>query len=333
MFRGKLIAVAIGSSAIGLIASSVSLTSTASAAPRTQTASGVCGVAGTGTPTYKHVIVIMEENHSYNTIIGSGTGAPYINGLAKSCGLATTFHNISHPSLPNYIAITSATAIGGLSRFDSDCNPGGSCLSSSQSLFSQVATKGGWKSYEESMSSPCDGSSSGGYAPKHNPAVYYTDISSATCKASDVPLGTLSNSPLLKDFSSEASAPAFALVTPNLNDDMHDGSVSAGDTWLNKWMTKLTATTVYKANDTAIFIIWDEGEGGSYSSGENCTTHASDVSCHVAALVVAPSVPAGTSVSTTFTHYSFVRTVEELLGLPLLNQAKSAKSMVAAFKL
>jgi acid phosphatase len=329
MLQRTLTALAAGTAVVGLAAAGVSVAGVAGAAVKVPKASGPCGTLTTA-PTIKHVVLIMEENHSYNTIIGPNTGAPYINSLAKACGLATAFHNITHPSLPNYIAITSATALSALGPFESDCNPGGSCLSKSQSLFSQVGASG-WKAYDETMPSPCYGTTKSSYAPKHNPAIYYTDIPAATCKANDLPLGTLSSSPFLKAFASESTAPKLTVVTPNLNDDMHDGTVAQGDTWLKNWMTKLIATSVYRSGDTAVFIIWDEGENGSYSIGEACAK-SPDVSCHVAAIVVAPSVPAK-SVSTAFTHYSFVRTVEALFKLPTLNQAGSAASMVSAFHL
>ncbi len=321
-------ALAAGSGAVALVAvglwAPVTATAVASAHPA---AAAICGTTTT-VPKYKHVILIMEENHSYSTIIGASS-APYINALAKACGVATNYHNITHPSLPNYIAITSAAPFSQLGPFSTDCDPGGTCLSKSASLFSQT---GKWKSYVESMPSDCDHVTSGEYAARHNPAVYYTDLT--TCKTDDVPLGTLTNSALLKDFSSESTAPAFSVVTPNLCDDMHDCGVSSGDSWLSKWIPKITATTVYKAKDTAIFIIWDEGEGGSYARLENCAAHLSDVSCHVPAIVVAPSVPSGTKVATSFTHFSFVRTVDVLLGLPPLNaQAKAAATMATGFKL
>lgn len=322
-------AVAVGSAAFGLAAVAVSVPGTAVAAPQGHPAKVTgCGVTATA-PKYKHVILIMEENNSYNSIIGSSS-APYINSVAKACGLATKYHNITHPSLPNYIAITSATPLSGLGPFVSDCDPGGSCVSNSTSLFSQTSN---WKSYVESMPSACDHTSSGQYAAKHNPAVYYTDLT--TCNTADVPLGVLANSAVLKDFSSETTAPVFAVVTPNLCDDMHDCSVATGDKWLSRWLPKILATPVYKGNDTAVFIIWDEGEGGSYAALENCAANPTDVSCHVAAIVVAPSVKAGTTVATpSFTHFSFVRTVDDLLGLPGLNaQSKAATSMVKPFNL
>ena len=335
MFRTTMTAVATALTTLGLSVAGVSTVTAGTAGanparPAPRAVTGMCGLV-TAAPKYKHVILIVEENNSYKSIIGS-TQAPYLNSVAKACGLATNYHNTTHPSLPNYIAITSATAFSGLARFSSDCDPGGTCLSASTSLFSQTEAAGKWKSYVESMPKPCAKASSGQYAAKHNPAVYYTDLK--TCGTADVPLGSLTSSALLKDFSSETTAPAFAVVTPNLCDDMHDCSVATGDKWISQWLPKITATTVYKAHDTAIFIIWDEGEGGSYSTLENCATHTTDVSCHVAAIVIAPSVKAGTLNGTLFTHYSFVRTVDDLLGLPALNSlSKAAASMVTPFNL
>ena len=82
----------------------------------TAAASGPCGMRATA-PGYKHVIWIWMENHSYNTIIGSPR-APYINSLATECGLATNYHNVSHPSLPNYVSATSGLGYSAIARFD-----------------------------------------------------------------------------------------------------------------------------------------------------------------------------------------------------------------------
>lgn len=331
MLRKKLTALALGAAAAGLGATGLSMAggvAGATTAPRT--ALGLCGTKATG-PTIKHVVLVMEENQPYGSIIGSSS-APYINSLARACGLATNFHNITHPSLPEYIALTSATDFSQLGKFETDCDPAPGCNTGSQSIFSQVHGTG-WKAYNETMATACDKTSSGLYGAKHNPAVYYTDIPAATCKADDLSLGTLASSPFLNAFKSETTAPKFTVVTPNLNDDMHNGTVAQGDTWLKNWMTKFLATSVYKSGDTAVFIIWDEGEGGSFSINEKCYNNTSDPSCHVAALVVAPSVKTGTKVTTFYNHYAFVHTAEQLLGLALLNDAAKAPSMVKAFNL
>ncbi len=282
-------------------------------------------------PAYKHVIIVMDENHSYSGIIGNAR-APYVNSLASECGLASNYHNITHHSLPNYLGITSGLPLASLLRFDHDCLPSPSCEITSANLFSQA---GSWKEYAESMPSNCYRSDSGNYAPKHNPAVYYTDL--PDCGSNDVPLGTTGDSALLKNFSSESTAPAVAYVTGNLCDDMHGNTgcttavVRRGDTWLSEWIPRITSTRVYRDNDTVIFLVWDEGEGGR--AGEKCYTSATDQSCHIPAIVIAPSVKPGTVVPTHFDHYSVLKTAENLLGLPKLGQAASAASLKAGFNL
>jgi hypothetical protein len=285
-------------------------------------------------PTYKHVIVIMEENASFATIYRSRL-APYVNRVIVACGLATNYHNITHESLPDYLGITSGVTLGQLRRFLTDCTPGPGCTMSSPSIFSELGTPRGWKSYSESMPSACDKYNTGHYSPNLNPAVYYSGLKG--CILRDVTLGTTANSPLLKDFSREGTAPAFATITPNLCDDMHGASgcppnrIETGDRWLATWLPLITATTVYRSDDTAIFITWDEGEPDVI--GENCATHKTDQSCHVATIVIAPSVRRGTKVGTYFTHYSLLKTVESLLHASQLGLARRATGLSAAFNL
>lgn len=292
--------------------------------------SSPCGQVTTA-PTYKHVIVIMDENQSYSDIIGSSQ-APYINSLATECGLASNYHNITHDSLPNYLGLTSGLTLSSLVPFDEDCVPSASCEVTTGNVFRQASS---WKEYAESMPSNCYKQISGNYAPKHNPSVYYTDLSN--CATDDVPLGTTSDSPLLKDFSSESTAPAYSYLTGNLCDDMHgasgceSGLIKAGDNWLSTWIPLITSSKVYQDGDTAIFLVWDEGAGGT--TGEKCYNNTTDQSCHVPAIVIAPSVKPGTVVSTQFSHYSMLKTSEQMLGLPQLGMAKSATSMESGFNL
>ena len=280
-------------------------------------ASGPCGTLTTA-PAYKHVIWIMMENHSYNTIIGSSQ-APYINSVAKECGLATNYHHVSHPSLPNYIAATSGLGYKNLAKFDSDCNPVPGCTTTSRSIFAQGES---WKAYEESMPSNCDKSNSGEYAVRHDPPPYYTTLSG--CSTKDVPYSQLAT-----DLAANA-LPAFSFVTPNLIDDMHDGTVADGDKWLSANLPTILNSSAYTGGSTAVFITWDEGEGGT---SNRCATNTTDVGCHVATLVISPSTKAGTKSATLFNHYSLLGTAEQLLGLPKLGKASSATTLTAAFNL
>jgi hypothetical protein len=281
-------------------------------------ATGPCGTLSTP-PTYTHVIWVWMENHSYSDIIGSSQ-APYINSLAGQCGLATNYHNVSHPSLPNYVGATSGLAVSSLKNFDSDCNPSTKCSTSSASIFGQGES---WKAYEESMPSNCDKSNSGEYAVRHNPPPYFTSLSG--CSSFDVPYTQLAS-----DLSA-GTLPAFSFVTPNLIDDMHDGTIAQGDSWLSSNLPTILNSSEYQSGTTAVFLTWDEGSGGS--SGEDCSANTTDNSCHVATIVVSPSTVAGSTSGTLFNHYSLLGTAEQLLGEPLLGQAASSTMLTSAFNL
>jgi phosphatidylinositol-3-phosphatase len=252
-------------------------------------------------PGWQHVVWIVFENHSYGDIIGSSS-APYLNGLAKQCGLATNFSAEAHPSLPNYIAMTSGSTQG-----ISDDNGPSSHPLNVASIFS-LLPGGKSRSLQESMPSNCATSSSGSYAVKHNPEAYYTNLGS-DCANYDVPLAAT------PDISAK-----FTFVTPNLCNDMHDCSVQTGDTWLSNFLPKILASTEYQSGSTAVFITWDEDDN---SAGQ-----------HIPTLAVSPSTPAGTTTATALNHYSMLRTTEEMLGLtPLLANAASAPSMRSALGL
>lgn len=256
--------------------------------------------AGTSPPArYAHVVWILFENHSYGSIIGASS-APYFNQLASLCGLATNYSAISHPSLPNYIALTSGSTQG----LTDDGSPSQHPLSV-PSIFSQLPG-GGSRSLEESMPANCSPGNSGRYVVRHNPEAYYTNIR-AECGSYDVPLGST------PDISAR-----FTFVTPDLCNDMHNCPVATGDRWLSTFLPQLLASSEYRAGKTAIFITFDEGSGGNNK---------------VATIAVAPPVRPGARSGTAYTHYSLLRTTEEMLGLGLLGNAASATSMRAGFGL
>lgn len=159
----------------------------------------------------KHVIVLFMENHPYNDIIGS-PAAPYANGLARECGLATNYHNITHPSAPEYLAATS----GGLDGIG-DCPPvslpgrPAACPDPNDNIFNQTLNAGEtWKVYEESMA----------------------------CANYDVPLGTAQAGNLETDLTN-GTLPNYAFMAPNVVDDTHDypglpGEVALGDNYLQQ---------------------------------------------------------------------------------------------------
>lgn len=124
--------------------------------------------------------------------------------------------------------------------------------------------------------------------------------------------------------------PSFSFITPDLNDDMHDGTVAMGDMWLKTHLRAIFKSSAYTTGTVVLIITWDEGEGGTSS---DCPTNVTDIGCHVATIVVSPSTTPHTASSTLFNHYSLLLTTEQLLGEPSLGQAAGATSMLTAFNL
>jgi phospholipase C len=273
-----------------------------------------CGTASRA-PRFHHVVWIWMENKSYNDVAGS-SAAPYENRLAHACGLATHYHAVAHPSLPNYIAATS----GGTHGIGDDGPPSSHPLGVA-SIYGQLDARGKtWRDYEESAPGRCPLASHGRYAVKHDPAAYYTRIR-RVCRVADVPLGTTARGRFRTDLA-DGTLPAFSFVTPNLCDDTHDCPVATGDAWLRSWIPEILASPNYLAGDTLVFLTWDEADGGA--------------SNRVALIVVSPSTRPGIESATSFDHYSLLKTTEQLLGIrSYLGHAGDAgtASMAPAFHL
>jgi hypothetical protein len=129
-------------------------------------------------------------------------------------------------------------------------------------------------------------------------------------RAQDVPLTSMDPNNL----------PAFSFVTPNLCNDTHDCDVATGDAWLQSFIPKITASADYQAGKTVVFLTWDEDDGSA--------------SNHVATIVLSAYTPPGTRAGTSFSHYSLLRTTEELLGATtFLGGAATANDMRSSFHL
>lgn len=260
--------------------------------------------------TYDHVIWVWMENESYSSIIGSPS-AFYANALARSCALAGNYSGISHPSLPNYLAATGGQTFG----ISDDGEPSTHPINST-SIFSQVdAAHLTWRAYDESMPIPCDTVTSGLYATRHNPAVYYVGLRAA-CAQDDVAMGSLGSGSLARALQNGTLA-NFSFVTPNTCDDGHDCSVNHADNWLSQFLPLIFHSPQYRSSHVAVFVVWDEGNGNN----------------HVPLIVAGPTVHPGAHPNAAFDHYALLRTTESLLGLAPLGNAKRAASMVPAFGL
>jgi phospholipase C len=279
------------------------------ATPVAKGATAMCGSkAGSPSPGYRHVIVIMDENKSFSDIIGRRSAirrhAPFLNHVARVCGLAANYRGVTHPSHPNYMAVTGGIRANGLSE--------------GPNIFRQLRRSGDtWRSYNPSMPHRCQRSAAYPYKPGHNPGISWLRVSE-DCQRWDV-----TGRALAADIAHH-SLPTYAFITPDQCHNMHascnsrKGAVRAGDDWMRNWVRRLVKLPSYTAGRTAIFITWDEGSHGQGADkrGENCLAaiHRHDESCHVATLVLSARIRPGTRSHQFFSHYSLLHTAERLLG-------------------
>jgi hypothetical protein len=268
-------------------------------------------------PALGHVYVILLDNQPLAAIQGSSS-APYLNGLMNAYAFGTGYTTSLHPSLPNLIDLTS----GNSQNLGCDCTPGVTdtcnalnCTNIAQSCTCPVAVSHlgdeldlaqlPWREYAESMGAPCNASGDGGaaFAPNHVPFLYYADVygNNGRCVARVRDLG---------DFAGDLAGGTyrFALITPNLCDDMHGcGSgdvVKAGDSWLAAHVPAILATPGFAAGGSdVLFIVADEPDMAT--------------SVPQPFVVVSPMAKKGTTAGA-YTHESLLTTIEDGLGLPRL---------------
>jgi phospholipase C len=249
-----------------------------------------------GTP---HVMVIVEENHSYEQVIGSAA-MPYLNSLAGRYGLATNYSAVSNPSEPNYLGMIS----GSIWDNPADLTPQQETYSGS-TLAGQLAAAGvSWKAYMEDMPVACDLHDTygpGGYDVNHDPFMYFNAIRSSPAQCNRVVPFTQ----LAADLNSR-NAPAFMYVVPNITHDMHDGTLQQGDAWLLQEIPVVLASNWYRSGGIVV-ITFDEGESSN----------------HIATIVISAS-NRGSRLTAPMNHYGLLRGLEETYGVGLLGGAANA---------
>ena len=285
----------------------------AAALPRPALPASLPPVAGaTPVPTpspedYRHVVVIVLENHSFGSVIGSSQ-APYLNSLAQRWSLASGYSGVSHPSLPNYLALIG----GGTFGVSSDCT---GCFVSAPSLPDRLDAAGKtWKAYMEGMPAPCYVGSAGEYAQKHDPFIYFNDIRTDPSRCDRI----VPYSSLASDFSSPSTAPNFAFVTPNLCNDGHDCPLSTTDTWLSREVPGLLDSPAFASSPSLLVITYDEGEGGDN---------------RVATILVGSGVRRGYTSPANYDHYSLLKTIETLWKLPPVGPGDAQAAPMTEFLL
>jgi len=262
-------------------------------------------------PAYDHVVIVIEENKSYAEIIGNLGGAPYINSLASQGALMTNSYAIEHPSEPNYLDLFSG-ANQGVTDDGKHTPPAFTTANLGAALVAKGYTFGGYSETLPSAGSDVDSattvSGQNQYVRKHNPWVNWQGSGSNGIPAADnMPFTSFTSS-------SYASLPKVSFVVPNEQNDMHDGSISQADTWLN---TNLSGYATWaKTNNSLLLVTWDEDDG---SQGNK-----------IATIFYGANVNTG-QFAESINHYNVLRTVEDMYGLQYAGASATATPITDVF--
>jgi phosphatidylinositol-3-phosphatase len=241
-------------------------------------------------------MVVIFENEDAQKIVG-GRDAPYLTSLAASGATFTDAHGEAHPSQPNYLALFSGSTQG---VTDDSCP----LDLSGPNLAAELRSAGrSFVGYSEDLpSAGYTGCRTGHYARKHNPWVNFAGLPGSV------------NQPWSAIPSDFADLPTVSFVVPNLCNDMHDCGVAAGDRWARQHLPAFVAWA--HAHNSLLVVTFDEDNGSSAN--------------HIATVLVGPMVAGGTY-DQRIDHYSLLRTLEDMYGLPAIGRAATATPLTGVW--
>lgn len=292
----------------------------------------VCRDTVTGIPRFEHVIVYTMENTSFDTLELS-TNTPFLHSLMSSGAFASDYHGIEHPSLPNYIEMVSGTVVDN-GPLECDCRPEGDscdadscnagshdcgCPQSHAHLGDQLDAVGAtWRAYAEDMGEPCNLWSSGDYAPKHVPFLYFPTLTDDGPRCTDHVVEYVGN------FAGDLATGLrrFSFVAPDLVHDMHNPyppgpeNLANGDAWLSLEIPAILASPAYTDRGLLI-LVWDEDESDAEPDEEP-----------VPMILLSPLAKgAGFASAVHYTHDALLATIEDGLGVPRLAHAVGVRPL------
>ena len=279
----------------------------------------------------KNVFIIIMENHDASQIYGNTASAPYINNTLIPNYARSTNFNDELPSLasePHYVWAEAGTNAFSDHTFTTDNDASSTnSTSSTAHLVTQIknATNGvTWRTYQEGINGTtgsCPIASSGRYAAKHNPFVFFRDVSgnppsktNAYCIAHTRPYSSFATD------LANGNVASYTWITPNLCNDMHDScaplnnSIKQGDTWLSTELPRIISWA--NAHSGVVFITWDEGSS---------TTK-------MPFLAVGPGVKVNYAGSVSYTHGSIIKSAEAILQVPTLSTVAGANALGDLFR-
>jgi hypothetical protein len=254
-------------------------------------------------PRPDHVVIVLEENHSYSEIINNSASTAYINNLAGQGVLFTSYFAQYHPSEQNYLEILSGSDQG---IGTSDPNPAPGSPFTAANWGGELLANGlGFKGYSEGLpSTGYSGADTGAWVYRHCPWIAFQGAGTNQIPSSD----NVDFSAFPSNF---ANLPTVCMVTPNLNDDMHDGTIQQGDSWLQ---TNIDAYAQWaKTHNSLLIVVWDEDDGSQNNQ--------------VAMIMVGQVVQVGIQNAQNLNHDSLCRLICDMYGLPTMGAATGATAI------
>lgn len=272
------------------------------------------------------VFIVLMENHNWSQIL-ERPNAPYINNtLLPQASYTDQYYNPPgrHPSLPNYLWLEAGTDFG----IRDDGLPSTRHQSTSNHLVALLDSQGiPWKTYQEGISgTDCPLRNVGRYVARHNPFVYFDDVTDTLDPGSAYCIEHVRPYSELEGDLASGNVARYNFITPDTCHDMHDifgcetlDPVTNGDRWLAREMPKILNSSVF-TDSGALFITWDEGV--LFSDGP------------IGMIVLSPFAKGGGyHNSIRYTHSSTLRTFQEIFGaMPLLGDAANATSLSDLFE-
>jgi phospholipase C len=262
--------------------------------------------SGTQRHPHSHVLIVVLENHEYDEVFGNPE-ARFLTRLAHREAWATRYYAVSHPSLPNYLALLGGSTFG----ISSNCT---TCSAHGSNLALQLSRAGiGWRAYMGGMPRPCfRGTEAGRYVKRHDPFVYFPSISSSPKLCRRVVPAARLDVDLRRD-----TLPSFAWLSPDLCDDAHDCGLASADRYLADLVPRAMRQL---GPHGALIVTFDEG-----SSGRGCC--GASGGGHVLTTIARPGHQLVHRVAGTYNHYSLLAALERHFGVPRLRRAREAKAL------
>jgi acid phosphatase len=284
----------------------------------------VCVASAQNVPRSSHVWMITEENHSYEQVVGNSQ-MPYYNRLIQQYGLATQFYSDQHSSLPALMWFVAGAPM-------ETNNDTVSCQHGEDNVVRELLKQGySWRSYQEELPYAGYQGLYGGtgdlYFRRHNPLIDFTDVCPGTGQAvKSVPFSQMAT-----DFDNGKTV-NYAYITPDADDDAHNGSLQAADEWLQNHVPAILARPEFgSGGDGILLIVWDEAD---LTNDNRCSaTVLEGCGGHTASVVIGPQVKTGYKSTVTYHNENVLSTVCAAMGLSTCpGAAQNAAPMADFFK-